>query len=105
MAGKAMTSITLDTPSSERVSQNLGILTGLCDFGAADGNGFLLTEINAAFKTVLSVTLAGNDGYIHQWDKADALIRTFEAGGDGAALDEVAAGDVGECTFVAFGII
>lgn len=69
-----------------------------------------------AFKTVLdwndsitphvvSVQMDAAGGYVPQWDDTNAKILLFEAGADGAALDQVTTGDMSanDMTFFVLG--
>ena len=97
--------ITFDTADAQRISRRMGMMTGKCDFGTQVTAGLAVTDISAKFKTLLSLNFAGNGGYVHQWSKTDAVVKSYEAGADAAALDVLNAVDAGECTFVAIGTI
>ncbi|KKL66096.1 hypothetical protein LCGC14_2148370 [marine sediment metagenome] len=42
--------------------------------------------------TLYALFVSGMAGFVYQWDQANALLLIFEAGADGAALDELGAG-------------
>jgi len=55
----------------------------------------------ASLTAVLSLQISTADGYVPQWDSANGLLLLFEAGADGAVLDEVTSGDMSGVTITA----
>jgi len=51
---------------------------------------------------VLSVSNSAGTGYVPQWKSSTAKVLLFEAGADGAALDEVVTGDMSANTMTFF---
>lgn len=73
--------ITKDQPFVERISKNLGMLTGTIAFDASyPTNGESVTDITRYFKTCLRVTCDNKSGYAFEWDKTNSKIKVFTQG-------------------------
>lgn len=67
--------------------------------GTADFEGSIQAELGEEV-TVLGVLGQDCDGYVVQYDRANDKLLVYEAGADGAALDEIGAGaDLHATTF------
>lgn len=116
--------ITLDTPATERISRNLGILTGIVEFADyCSGNGIAATtledtEITDYFLTVYTVagtgvtvtsTSGGTGGFCVGWNYGTSCFELYEISD---AVPEAASGmfpcmanaSGGAMRFAAFGL-
>ena len=99
--------VSLDIDHAERISQNLGILTGSIDVTSAHSSPSSETDISDKFSQLLTVSLTSSEkGYVGKVDVSDCKFYFYEAGADGDALDAVADDtDVGTFEFIAIGLL
>ena len=78
MAAYAAT-VTLDIPHVERISRNLGILTGICDVTNYNSTLVAITGITGYFKTILSCIAEGtsDNGYLFTWITASLAFKCW----------------------------
>lgn len=78
MAAYAQTT-TLDTPHTERISRNLGIISGKCDITNYNQTGVEITDITDHFKTLFRVLVDGasDEGHICRWNTTDKCFHAF----------------------------
>jgi len=70
--------INFDTDRVERISRNLGILTGTIDFDSSyPTGGELLTGISNKFMRLLRVTFDQKSGYLFEFDKANNKVKVL----------------------------
>lgn len=106
--------VSLDIPKVERISRNLGILTGTIAFDSSyPTGGESASDITGYFKTCLRLVCDSKGGYIFTWDKSNGKIKAFNTTDVDAASDapgpEVGNGtDLSSLTgvsFIAVGLI
>lgn len=100
---------TVDMPRPERISQNLGIITGSTDLTEYHTTGVEITDITKYFKKVLSVVCDGmsDNLYITSWDETDSCFHAFSgaAAAAGAFQEEASGTDIGVIKWVAIGTL
>ena len=70
--------ITKDFPAIERISRNMGMLTGTIAFDASyPTGGESATDITKYFKTCLRVVCDGKSGYTFEWDKTNSKLKVM----------------------------
>lgn len=70
--------VTKDTVGSERISRNLGVVTGSIAFGSSyPTNGEDSSGISGQFRTCLQVMIEPSGGYNFVWDKTNDKILVY----------------------------
>lgn len=99
-------SVTLDTPSAQRISQDLAVITGVADLTSYNATHAEVTPITGKFKTTLAVVAESttDKGYIVHWDRGTKAFKAFDTASTigAAAADNT---DVGAFNFIAIGLI
>lgn len=105
MADYAST-VTLDLPKAQRISRELGILTGEINITNYNSTQSAETDISGKFKSLLVVMVTSTEnGYVCSVDSS-CKFTVYEAGADGAELDECANDtDCGTFAFIAIGTL
>jgi hypothetical protein len=73
-------SVTLDTPSAQRISQDLAVITGVADLTSYNATHAEVTPITGKFKTTLAV-LAGSltdNGHVVYWNRTTKAFTAFK---------------------------
>jgi len=109
MADYAQTT-TFDLPHAERISRELGMITGKCDVTNYNTTGAEITDITGKFKSLKRVICDGFSDNLFgmRWDTTDKCFHAFSEsdGGAGTAFQEEANDtDIGEINFIAIGTI
>lgn len=98
---------TPDMDSPERMSENLGIITGETDLSEYHTTNEEITGITKMFKEVLCVICEGatKNAYVARWNRDDKSFACYSAEAtDNLPFNEVASGiDVGEINWIAIG--
>lgn len=83
-----------DQTMVEKCGHNFKIITGNLNIGTAASGGVALDLSKQLPTKVHVVLLDGNGGYVGQYDYTNKKVLVYEAGADGAPLDEVTSGDL-----------
>jgi len=72
-------STTDDLPRTERISENLGIMTGEVDIDNYNTTLAEITSITSKFESVLAVVVDGlsTNGYVVKWDRSNKSFKCF----------------------------
>lgn len=102
-----MSTVTLyeDETMLEKCGHDFKMVTGNLNIGTAASGGVALDLSKQLPTKVHYVGIDGNGGYVGQYDYTNKKVIIYEAGGDGAALDEVTSGDLSSINmrFIAIG--
>jgi len=70
---------TFDLPRVEKISNNLGIISGECDLTNYNTTGAEITDLTGKFKSILRVICDGmsKNGFIPRWNATDKCFHAF----------------------------
>lgn len=102
-------STTVDMPKPERISQNLGIITGETNLSEYHQTNVEITDITKYFKTVLCVICGGatKDAYTARWNRTLKSFACYSAEGDDNEpfLEASNTTNIGEINWIAIGTL
>jgi len=101
-----------DLPRAERISRNVGIVTGKISFDSSYPTGGESLDLTDRLQTVLAVFIENKSGYIFEYDytnkKVKAYYGNYDQTSDGALTEVANTTDLSSITnvrFVAYGLI
>lgn len=71
--------VTKDTKHAERISRNLGLLSGKCSISSYDQTGAEITDITGQFKSLKRCIVDGfsSNGYMVRWNTTDKCFHAY----------------------------
>ncbi|RLC39384.1 MAG: hypothetical protein DRH51_07225, partial [Candidatus Coatesbacteria bacterium] len=68
---------TYDLPSAERISRNVGIITGKISFDSSYPTGGESLDLTDRLKTVLAVFFENKGGYFFEYDYTNEKVKAY----------------------------
>ncbi len=88
--------VSMDFPQVERISRNMGMISGTCDLTTYSKTGVEITDITRYFQTITAVNCDGisDNGCIFRWSRTDKCFHAYYPQMNAATVEPYASPDL-----------